>query len=199
MIRFLENRGILLKETIEKSIFQQEKLLNDFLGPLMKEVNQLKMKQKNEKLGFLPLIKNELILLAKIILISLALEAVVSATRAAIQKNIYGLGRTTLIIPNKEIKYILEINKNLEESGLLKKDISKTIENEAKYQKGGFLSMLLGTIVSSLLGNMLAGKGVIRIGKELVTEGRDSNCCLLLRAYKLTMNKITISSNIVKY
>ena len=38
--------------------------------------------------------------------------------------------------------------------------------------------MLLGTIVPSLLGNMLAGKGVIRIGKELVTEGRDSNCCL---------------------
>ena len=121
-----------MKGTIEKSIFQQEKLLNDFLGPLMKEVNQLKMKQKNEKLGFLPLMKNELILLAKIILISLALEAVVSATRAAIQKNIYGLGRTTLIIPNKEIKDILEINKYLEESGLLKKDISKTIENEAK-------------------------------------------------------------------
>ena len=128
----MENREILLKGTIEKSIFQQEKLLSDFLGPLMKEVNQLKMKQKNEKLGFLPLMKNELILLAKIILISLALEAVVSATRAAIQKNIYGLGRTTLIIPNKEIKDILEINKYLEESGLLKKDISKTIENEAK-------------------------------------------------------------------
>ena len=41
---------------------------------------------------------------------------------------------------------------------------SKTIKNEAKEQKGGFLSMLLGTLGASLLGNLLSGKGIVRAG-----------------------------------
>ena len=55
---------------------------------------------------------------------------------------------------------IMKIVKSLEGSGLLIKAVSETIQNEAKEQKGGFLGMLLGTLGGSLLGNMLAGKGV---------------------------------------
>ena len=55
---------------------------------------------------------------------------------------------------------ILKIFKSLEESDLLVKSVSETIENEAKEQKGGFISMLLGTIGASLLGNLLTGKRV---------------------------------------
>ena len=56
----------------------------------------------------------------------------------------------------------MKIIKSLEESGLLLKGFSKTIENEAKERKGGFLSMLLITLRTSLLGNLLTGKGVKR-------------------------------------
>ena len=44
------------------------------------------------------------------------------------------------------------------------KGVTKTIKNETKEQKGGFLSMLLGTLGASLLGNLLAGKGIVRAG-----------------------------------
>ena len=60
------------------------------------------------------------------------------------------------------MKGILKVVKSLEDSGLLLEGVSETIKNEAKEQKGGFLSMLLGTLGASLLGNMLASKGVIR-------------------------------------
>ena len=62
------------------------------------------------------------------------------------------------------MKNILKIVRSLGNSGLLL-EVSETIKNEAKEQKGGFLSMLLGTLGASLLGNMLADKGVIRSGK----------------------------------
>ena len=68
---------------------------------------------------------------------------------------------TTLIISNDKMKDLIEIAKSLEDSGLLLKGVSKTIQNKAKEQKGGFLSMLLGTLGASLLGNILAGKGTI--------------------------------------
>ena len=64
---------------------------------------------------------------------------------------------TILIISNDEMKDI-RIVKSLEDSGLLFKGVS---ENEAKEQRGGFLSMFLGTLGVSLLGNILAGKGAI--------------------------------------
>ena len=59
------------------------------------------------------------------------------------------------------MEYIIKIVKSLEDYGLLLKGVNETIENEAKEQKGGFLSMLLSTLGPSLLGNILAGKGAI--------------------------------------
>ena len=66
---------------------------------------------------------------------------------------------TTLILSNDEMEDIIKIVKSLEESGLLLKGVSETIQNEVKEQKGGFLDMLLGTLSASVLGNMLAGIG----------------------------------------
>ena len=66
---------------------------------------------------------------------------------------------------------IIKIVKSLEDSGLLLKGVTETIQNEAKEQKGGFLSMLLGTLGASLLGNILAGKGVNRAGEGIVRAG----------------------------
>ena len=60
---------------------------------------------------------------------------------------------------------IINIVVSLENSGLLLKGVSETIQNEAKDQKGGFLSMLLGTLGASLLGSILADKGMNRAGE----------------------------------
>ena len=57
---------------------------------------------------------------------------------------------------------IIKIVKALEDSNILMKGVTKTIKNKTKEQKCGFLSMLLGTLGSSLLGNLLAGKGIVR-------------------------------------
>ena len=69
------------------------------------------------------------------------------------------------------MKHIIEIVKSLEDSGLLLKRVSETIQNEAKEQKGGYLSMLLGTLGASLFGNILAGKGMNRAGERIVRVG----------------------------
>ena len=58
----------------------------------------------------------------------------------------------------------MKIVQALEDSNILLKGITKTIENETKERKGGFLGMLLRTLGASLLGNMLAGKGIERAG-----------------------------------
>ena len=58
---------------------------------------------------------------------------------------------------------IMKIVQALEDSNILK-GVTKTIENETKEQKGGFLSMLLGTLGASLLGHLLSGKGIARAG-----------------------------------
>ena len=71
----------------------------------------------------------------------------------------FGSGFTTLIIFNEEMKDIIKIVKSLKDSGLLIKGVSETIKNEAKEQKGGFPGMLLGTLGTSLLGNLLTGEG----------------------------------------
>ena len=68
---------------------------------------------------------------------------------------------------------IMKIVKSLEEQALLIKGISKTIENEAKEQKGGFLGVLLGTLVASLLGNLLTGKGTIRAEGGTIRAGEN--------------------------
>ena len=72
---------------------------------------------------------------------------------------------TTLIISNNEMEDIIKIVKSLEDSGLLLKRVTETVQNEVKEQKEGFFSMLLGTLGASLLGNILAGKGIIRARK----------------------------------
>ena len=64
---------------------------------------------------------------------------------------------------------IMKIVKSLQESALLIKDVSETIKNESKYQKGGFLGMLLGILGASLLGNLLTGKGAIVASQERET------------------------------
>ena len=66
---------------------------------------------------------------------------------------------------------ISKIVESLENSGLLLERVSETIKNEAKEQKGGFLSMLLGTLCPSLLRNVLAGKGVTRPGERTARFG----------------------------
>ena len=64
-------------------------------------------------------------------------SAAASATDAAIQKKIFGSGMTTLIISNKEMDDIIKKSKPLENSGLLTKSFSETI-NKANEQRGGF-------------------------------------------------------------
>ena len=59
---------------------------------------------------------------------------------------------------------IMEIVQALEDSNILLKGVTKTTKNETREQKGGFLCMLLGTLGASLLGNLLAGKGIVRAG-----------------------------------
>ena len=61
---------------------------------------------------------------------------------------------------------IMKIVQDLEDSNILLKAATKIIKNKTKEQKGGFLSMLLGTLGASLLGNLLAGKGIVRTGSE---------------------------------
>ena len=85
---------------------------------------------------------------------------------------------------------LIKIVKSLEDSGLLLKGVTESVQNEVKEQKGGFLSMLLGTLGASLLGNLLTGQGAIatsqgrvvnKIGKGIhrVGEGvvRAGECC----------------------
>ena len=85
------------------------------------------------------------------------------------KKNV-GSAPTTLIMSNDEMKDIGTV-KSLKVSSLLLKGVSKTIQNEAKEQEGGFLSMLLGTLGASLLGNILAGKGINRAGEGVIRAG----------------------------
>ena len=69
------------------------------------------------------------------------------------------------------MKDIIEIVKFLEDSGLLLKGVSEIVQNEAREQIGGFLSMLLGTLSASLLGNILVGKVINRAGKGVIRAG----------------------------
>ena len=62
---------------------------------------------------------------------------------------------------------LIKIVKSLEDSGLLLEGVTKSVQNEVKEQKGGFLKALLGTLGESLLGNLLAKKGINRAGEEI--------------------------------
>ena len=147
---------IKLSEAQIKKIIQSEgflgKLLSKLAGPLMKVA--------------LPLTKN--------VLGPLGLAASMSAIDGSIQKTIHGSG-VKLIIEQEDMKDIMKIIKALEKSGILLKGVSKTIENETKEQRGGFLSMLLGTLGASLLDNLLTGgKGIMRAGDGTVRAGSGS-------------------------
>ena len=127
------------------------KLLSKLAGPLMKVA--------------MPLAKN--------VLAPLGLTAVMSAIDRSIQKKIHGSG-IKFIIQEEDMNDIMKIIEALENSGILLKAVSKTIENETKEQRGGFLSMLLGTLGASLLGNLLTGKGFRRAGDGIVRAGSRS-------------------------
>ena len=137
-------------------MIQLEGFLDRPLGPLLRTG--------------LPLMKNVIQPLGKSGLIPLGLTAAaVSAADAGIHKKILRSGHNaTLIISNDEMKNILKIVKSIEVSRLLLEGVSETIKNEAKEQKEGFLSIVLGTLGASLLGNMLAGKGIMRAGEGTV-------------------------------
>ena len=96
----------------------------------------------------LQLVKNVITPLAKSVLIPLGLT--VAAADAVIHKKILGSGNTTLVISNEEMNDI-KIVQALEDSNILLKGVTKTIENETKEQKRGFLSMLLGTLGASFI------------------------------------------------
>ena len=91
-------------------------LLSKLAGPLMKVA--------------MPLAKNVLALLA--------LAAALSAIDGSIKEKMFGSGTTTLIISNDEMNNIIKIVKSLEDSGVLLKGVSETIQHETKEQRGGF-------------------------------------------------------------
>ena len=148
---FNNNRSTDLKlsKTQINKIIQSGGFLVKLLGLLLKTA--------------LPLIKHVIKPLAKSILIPLELTAAASAADAGIHKKILGSGNATLIISNEEMNDV-KIVQALEDSNVLLKGVTETVKNETKEQKGGFLSMLLGTLGASLLVNSLTGKGVVRAG-----------------------------------
>ena len=162
---------IKLSKTQLSKMIQSGGFLGKLLGPLLKTG--------------LPLIRNVIKPLAKSVLIPLGLTAAASAADAGILKKIIGSGlpldlapphnNITLIISNDKMDDILKIVKSLENSGVLLKGVSETIQHEAKEHRGGFLSMLLGTLGASLLGDILSkalsGKGVIRAGEGAIRAG----------------------------
>ena len=148
---------IKLSKTQLSKMIQSGGFLGRLLGPLLKTG--------------LPLIKNVIKPLAKSVLIPLGLTAAASAADAGIHKKILGSrhnypSSTTLIISNNEMEDIIKIVKSLEDSGLLLKGVTETVQNKVKEQKGGFLSMLLGTLGANLLGNILADKEMSRAGDK---------------------------------
>ena len=154
---------IKLSKTQLSKMIQSGGFLGKLLGPLLKTG--------------LSLMKSVIKPLAKSVLIPLGLTAAASAADAGIHEKILGSGHnnTTLIISNDEMDEILKIVKSLEDSGVLLKSVSETIQHEAKEQREGFLSMLLGTLGASLLGDVLSkglsGSGVIRAGEGTIRAG----------------------------
>ena len=166
---FNNNRSIdlkLSKAQINK-IIPSGGFLDKLLGPLLKTG--------------LPLIKNVIKPLGKSVLIPLGLTAAASAADAGIHKKILGPGNTALIISNEEMNDVIKIVQALEDSNILLKGVTETVKNETKEQSGGFLSMLLGTLGASLLGNLLTEKGFVRAGsgnnkgKGVVRAGYGNN------------------------
>ena len=158
---FTDNSSIDIKlsKTQLSKMIQSGGFLGRLLGPLLKTG--------------LPLIKNVIKPLAKSVLIALGLTATASAADVEIHKKLLGSrnpsshhNNTVLIKSNDEIEVIIKIVKSLEDSYLLLKGVTKTVQNEVNEQKVGFLSMLLGTLSPCLLGNVLTSRGINRAGKS---------------------------------
>ena len=157
---FADNSSADIKfsKTQLSKMVQSGGFLGKLLGPLLK--------------AGLPLVENVITPLAKSVLIPLGLSAAASAADAGIHKKILRLGNTTLIISNNEMEDLTNIVKSREDSGLLLKRVTEAVQNETKEQKGGFLRMLLGTLGTSLLGNLLTGgKGINRAGEGVIRAG----------------------------
>ena len=138
-------------------MIQSGGLLGRLLGPFLKPG--------------LPVMKNVIQPLAKSVLTPLALTAAALAADTGIHRKILGSETKTLIISNDEMEDIMKIIKSLEDSSLILKGVSETIQNEAKEQKAGFLSILLGKLGANFLGNMLAGKGIQKAGAGIIGAG----------------------------
>ena len=83
--------------------------------------------------------------MSKNILAPLGITAAASVIDAGIQKKIHGAGTTTLIISNEKMNVIMKILQALEDSNILLKGVTKSVKNETKEQKGGFLGTLVDT------------------------------------------------------
>ena len=126
----------------------------------------------------LPLIKNVITSWAKSVLIPLGLTAAAAAAAAdaeILKKTLGSGGHTTLIISNKDIEDLIKIVKSLEDFVLLLKGVTESAQNEVKEKKGGSLSSWLGTLGASLLGSLLAGKGINRAGEGIVRAREGNN------------------------
>ena len=166
---------IMLSKTQLSKMIQSGGFLGRLSGPLLRTGLPLM------KSVIKPLAKSVLVTLAKSVLVLLGLKAAASTADAGMHKKILGSGHnsnTTLTISNYEMDDVLKIVKSFEDSGVLLKVVSETIQNEAKEQRGGFLTMLLDTLGASLLGDLLtrrlSGKGVIRVGKGVIRAGYES-------------------------
>ena len=135
-----------MKRTTKKAINQKGGFLGNVIGPSLKKG--------------LPLMKNIL--------------APLATGLHVIRINCSNLSNRCSY-SNEKMKGIMEIVKYLEKSGLLNKVVNKTIEDEVKEQKGGFIGMLAATLDASLLGNMLPGKGAMRADKESYPSWRRNN------------------------
>ena len=156
-----------LRKKIDNNMSNDIKLSKVQINKIIKEGGNLGRLLMN----FLPKLIKPAKSIGKNILAPLGLSAAMSATDAAIQKKKrYGSGNNTLIISNNDLNGLIKIVTALEEHDILLKGTAKTIKNETKEQKGGFLSMLLGTLGPSLLGNLLTGMGLYRTGQGLKTK-----------------------------
>ena len=124
VFRSLESRGILSKGTTRNIISEEGGFLN-FLKPLMAAGLSL----------------SKFVLLAKSFLVPIELAATASAKVSVIQKDIFGVRTTALIISNEEMQYIMKTVQSLKDSGIMMKGVTEIIKNEAKEQKGGFVGM----------------------------------------------------------
>ena len=137
--------------------------------------------------------------LAKNVLAPLGLTAAMSANDGSIQKKIHGSG-VKLIIEQEDMNDITKIIEALENSGILLKGVTKMIENETKEQRGGFLSMLLGTLGASSLGNLLTGKRMTRAGKgRVASRAKGEGIVRAGEGTKKTPKFAVILSSINKY